>query len=99
MAVEAAMGFDRKLIRLNDGVVIGPCLFEAVREKFDRLSTFGSPDEKADCRCAKTADQPKDIFHAVFPFGAAPVLDAGEKVSLSAFCLIALSRCRTRFRR
>jgi hypothetical protein len=77
-------------------VVIGPCLFETVGEKFDRLSTFGSPDEKADCRCAKTTDQPKDIFHAVFPFGAAPVLDAGERDSfVCVFCLIARSVART----
>src|ERR1700678_2459460 len=48
-------------------MVIGPGLFEAMREKFDRLSAFRSPDEKADCRCAKTADQPKNIFHALFP--------------------------------
>lgn len=48
-------------------MVIGPGLFEAVCEKFDGLSAFRSPDEKADCRCAKTADQPKNIFHALFP--------------------------------
>jgi hypothetical protein len=48
-------------------MVIGPGLLEAVCEKFDRLSAFRPPDEKAYCRCAKTADQPKNIFHAFVP--------------------------------
>jgi hypothetical protein len=79
-------------------VVIGPCLFEAVREKFDRLSTFGSPDEKADCRCAKTADQPKDIFHAVFPFVLLRCWMRGRGFRCLHFCLIAWV-AGTRFRR
>ena len=61
------MGFDGELICLDDGVVVGPCLFQAVREQFDGLRTFRPPDQKAYCRSAKTTDQPKNIFLSVSP--------------------------------
>jgi hypothetical protein len=68
-------------------MVIGPSLFETVREKFDGLGTFRSPDQKACCRSAKAAYQPKNIFHALFSsplrYCFLPVLDAAEEVFVS----------------
>ena len=37
---------------LDDGVVVGPSGFEAVRQLFYRLHAVAIPDEEADDRCS-----------------------------------------------
>jgi hypothetical protein len=72
MATEAAMTFllDAKnsikrwdLVESDDGVMVGPGLFEAVREQFDRLGAIRIPDQKACCSCAESTYHPKNVFH------------------------------------
>jgi hypothetical protein len=85
MAVEAAMDFIEAICRqicLDDRVMIGPSLFEAVRKKFDGLRRSWSPDHKTRCSSAKSANQPKNIFHCSAPFSfVLPVLDAAEGIA------------------
>ena len=42
----------------DDGVVVGPGLFEAVGEEFDRLGTTGTPDQKSGDCGTEAADDP-----------------------------------------
>jgi hypothetical protein len=81
-AAEAAMGFDRNgvsLVRycLNDGVVVGPRLFETVSEQFYRLAASRTPNQEASGGSTESAYHPQNIFH-VSPLLklVAPPLDA-----------------------
>jgi hypothetical protein len=47
--------------------MVGPGLFEAVREQFDGRGTLAVPYQKAGCRSAESTHHPKNIFHAL-PF-------------------------------
>jgi hypothetical protein len=51
------------LDRFDDGVVVGPSLFEPVCQQFNGLGAFASQDEKAGCRSAKSTHHPENIFH------------------------------------
>ena len=85
-----------RLICLDDRMMIGPGLFEAVRKKFDGLRTSWSPDHKSCCSSAESADQPKNIFHCSAPFSfVLPVLDATEGIALSGLEGAGFSQART----
>jgi hypothetical protein len=49
-------------------MVVGPCFFKSVREKFNRLNTLWPEDQKTSRSGAETADKPKNIFHSLFLF-------------------------------
>jgi hypothetical protein len=73
MVAKAAMTFALCIKRghlgsFDDGVMVGPSLFETVREQFDGRGTPAVPYQKASCRCAKTAHHPKNILHCVAPY-------------------------------
>jgi hypothetical protein len=70
MAAKAATTFPFCIKRLdlaglNDGMVVCPGLFEAMRQQFDGLGAVGIPDEEASCGCAKSANHPKNISHFI----------------------------------
>ena len=56
---------------LDDGVMMGPGLFETVREQVDGGRALAVPYQKASCRGAESAYHPKNIFHcaALSAFG------------------------------
>jgi hypothetical protein len=47
-------------------MMVGPCLFEAVREQFDRKRTLARPCEKAERRSAESTNRPKKFRHIFF---------------------------------
>jgi hypothetical protein len=54
------VGFDYR-------VVIGPGLFQPVREEFDGGCPLATPDQKADRSRTESTHHPKNIFHRVAP--------------------------------
>jgi hypothetical protein len=52
----------------NDGVVVGPCLFEPVGEKFNGLNALRPKEQKSSSGGTESANKPKDVFHCPFPF-------------------------------
>jgi hypothetical protein len=79
------------LIYLDNGMMISPGLFEAVCQKFNWGRTFRSQDQKASCRGAKAADQPKNILHSTPPSFSAHRVGCGEAYFV---CLLQLFRMR-----
>jgi hypothetical protein len=55
-------------LELDDRVVVGPGLFETVREQFDWGCTLAAPYQKASCCGAESTHHPKNILHALPPF-------------------------------
>jgi hypothetical protein len=51
----------------DDGVVVGPGLFEAMREELNGRIALASPDQKAGGSGAESTDGPKNIFHLLTP--------------------------------
>ena len=52
--------------------MVGPGVFEAVREQFDGRGALAVPDQKAGCGGAESTHHPKNIFHwrcSFFAFG------------------------------
>ena len=48
-------------------MVVGPGLFEAMREELDGRIALASPDQKAGGSGAESTDGPKNIFHCLPP--------------------------------
>ena len=66
--VAAAMTFlgyrkFRDLGGFHHGVVVGPRLFEAMRQQFDRGCAFGIPQEEAGCCRTESTNHPKNVSH------------------------------------
>ena len=89
------------LVELDDGVMVGPGLFETVREQFDGRRTLAVPYQKASCRGAESADHPKNIFHALPLFLCLDSSVAGTTVHIAGWmregCDVLLV-CEWRFR-
>jgi hypothetical protein len=51
------------LRRLDDRVMIGPCLFKTMRQKLNGLSPIAIPDQETGCGGAKSTHDPDNIFH------------------------------------
>lgn len=63
-AIQGPVGSEMGSWSLDDGVVVRPRGFKAVRKLFYRLDAGTVPDEKSYQCCCQAADHPNQILHA-----------------------------------
>jgi hypothetical protein len=75
---------------LDNGVMIGPGLFEAMREKFNRLRAIGVPDKEPDCGSTESTHYPENAFHlALTPPSHLPVRCSVTGIGCGDRCVFA----------